>query len=544
MRKVICSVLVVLLLLTALLPLGAAAATNEALETTVSYPAKTYFYQQLPSNAKLIYDALAAEVNLPSLKAGEPISVAERSVNIPSGLTQTQFDTLYGDLQAKADELGVIMESLSDAVAAFYRDRTDIFWTAGVSSRLAYYEDGEPMSGELYIETGHTYTVKLQVMLPLGEDWDGDSITDRDLEADIEALAAGIRTIANAANALESRKAKVDYINEQLCFYNTYNTPAAEGSFGFRYPWTALSALDQLTVENDGIAAALRPVCEGYAKAFKMICAALNIPCILVSGTGDGEGHMWNYVQMEDNLWYAVDVTWNDSTGHNGYLLVGKDVMDLKHTTASNFMQGDHMTFYYPVLQDLSYTEPQSGLILEITADGSTEVTVGYTAAPGFALTIRNVGTDAEEITSVSVNEDHFIVSGPTTLTLNGGDADEESYRVSLASGLAAGSYSATITVTYGEDKTAIATVFATVLAPVLDDDEKNDENGDTNVKEPIGDLAKPDGEEDPFEDVEGLWQRLLLKLKDPTVKIVLIVIAAVLLLLLIGIPVIRGKNR
>lgn len=35
------------------------------------------------------------------------------------------------------------------------------------------------------------------------------------------------------------------------------------------------------------------------------------IKCITISGTADGENHMWNAVCL-DNEWYQVDVTWND----------------------------------------------------------------------------------------------------------------------------------------------------------------------------------------------------------------------------------------
>ena len=42
----------------------------------------------------------------------------------------------------------------------------------------------------------------------------------------------------------------------------------------------------------------------------------LDIPCILVSGEavnseGKRENHMWNYVKINE-IWYAVDVTWDD----------------------------------------------------------------------------------------------------------------------------------------------------------------------------------------------------------------------------------------
>lgn len=49
-------------------------------------------------------------------------------------------------------------------------------------------------------------------------------------------------------------------------------------------------------------------VCEGYAKAFKLACEKIGIPCqLVISNT-----HMWNNVQMEDGEWYLVDVTFDD----------------------------------------------------------------------------------------------------------------------------------------------------------------------------------------------------------------------------------------
>ena len=47
----------------------------------------------------------------------------------------------------------------------------------------------------------------------------------------------------------------------------------------------------------------------------KILCDKENIPCILVVGNINLEtnfAHMWNYVQMEDGQWYAVDCTWDD----------------------------------------------------------------------------------------------------------------------------------------------------------------------------------------------------------------------------------------
>ena len=57
------------------------------------------------------------------------------------------------------------------------------------------------------------------------------------------------------------------------------------------------------------------------------------IPCVIVAGTakqnGSEEPHAWNYVQMEDGLYYAVDLTWNDDgeLASTDYFLVGAETV-------------------------------------------------------------------------------------------------------------------------------------------------------------------------------------------------------------------------
>ena len=67
-------------------------------------------------------------------------------------------------------------------------------------------------------------------------------------------------------------------------------------------------------------------VCEGYAKMFKVLCDAKDIPCLIVTGvagTSDKENHMWNYVKIVD-YWYLVDCTWDDQDPMvNDYLMAG-----------------------------------------------------------------------------------------------------------------------------------------------------------------------------------------------------------------------------
>lgn len=72
-------------------------------------------------------------------------------------------------------------------------------------------------------------------------------------------------------------------------------------------------------------------VCEGYAKMFKVLCDASDVPCLIVTGTagttGEKENHMWNYVQI-DSKWYLVDCTWDDQASlRTEYLMAGMDTV-------------------------------------------------------------------------------------------------------------------------------------------------------------------------------------------------------------------------
>lgn len=60
-----------------------------------------------------------------------------------------------------------------------------------------------------------------------------------------------------------------------------------------------------------------RTVCAGYARAFQYVLQQLDIPCYYVMGYA-GENHAWNIVKLEDDQYYHVDSTWDD-TNPNTY---------------------------------------------------------------------------------------------------------------------------------------------------------------------------------------------------------------------------------
>ena len=117
-------------------------------------------------------------------------------------------------------------------------------------------------------------------------------------------------------------------------------------------------------------------VCEGYAKAFKILCGRFGISAVLIPGgalksNGTREGHMWNYVQMEDGFWYMLDTTWDDQKTYisRKYFLSGGEEKGFTGNTIAverqelytNFSKSKYsVNFTLPVLSDQGYTARHS----------------------------------------------------------------------------------------------------------------------------------------------------------------------------------------
>lgn len=80
-------------------------------------------------------------------------------------------------------------------------------------------------------------------------------------------------------------------------------------------------------------------VCEGYTEAFDLLCYLSGIECIEIDGTAQNNTmsgpHAWNKVKL-DNIWYNVDVTWDDPISSSpmlryDYFLVSDDKMTQDH---------------------------------------------------------------------------------------------------------------------------------------------------------------------------------------------------------------------
>lgn len=219
----------------------------------------------------------------------------------------------------------------STVFQAFDRDHPEIFWLSG-STKLRLVTVTMKEDQRTYKETYIFFLIA-----------DADGFTVRDPQyAGQEVIEAAILRRDAAVDAILATVPggtvydQVAQLNRWLTEHNHYNTSKDLHNLP-NAPHECLSALEG-NIGADG------PVCDGYSRAFKVLCEKLDIPCLLVDGyakvssASSGEFHMWNSVKMPDGQWYGVDVTWNDPTvkgvedaksgrEREDYLLVGADTV-------------------------------------------------------------------------------------------------------------------------------------------------------------------------------------------------------------------------
>lgn len=295
------------------------------------------FYEMLTPAGMAIYDALLANVEL--LKDGSSVVM----FTFPADIT--------------LDDMGFQM--YQDAMNAFNRDHSEVFWLdmSRMKMNAHLQEDGLVQCRISPVETSY-YTA---------------AYTSREeVERDIALQEARLDEIVSAAVQYETVYERLRYAHDWLLQHNICSTA------GLTAPMRAFEAVSAL---EGSISGSTQPVCEGYARAFDLICRELGVPTLLVTGEGKNAGrtepHMWNQVQV-DGHWYAVDVTWDDPLflepqggGRHTYFLIGSEtVCDENMRFRENHVITPQITSYatailYPPMAEQAYLFVQEGDPLE-----------------------------------------------------------------------------------------------------------------------------------------------------------------------------------
>lgn len=151
---------------------------------------------------------------------------------------------------------------------------------------------------------------------------------------------------ASGASQLELELLIHDMIIEEVDYaYDAWGNPQTAS-----YAHTIVGVFDDNSATD--------VVCEGYAKAFQLLCRYAGLESIYAVGwstTSSGSGgHAWNLVKINGS-WYNVDTTWDDSNGSN----YGGYMYDFFNLPTSVFNQGKAHD-YRPDIFAGMYTVPNA----------------------------------------------------------------------------------------------------------------------------------------------------------------------------------------
>lgn len=303
-----------------------------------------YYYNQLSEEAKLIYDALYSNI--------DNTLTGDFSIDVP-------IDNAVFEKMKK--EGSIIVQAAMDA---FDRDNPQVFWLDVTKIQISYKRNLIKLSpvvnqnNQSYLIDG--YTNPEEIISTLDED--------------VLSVNTVLDTMVTDTKDMSDFD-KVKFIHDYLVLNNEYNS---EASTAYSKAYKSLSAI--IGIEEGKNA----PVCEGYARAFKVMCDKLNIPCVIVSGkakvNNEHLGHMWNYVLI-NNRWYVIDVTWDDPVLLSGtydelpddkkyeYFLIGYEKEKESHIPSGSFTQVEDYDFFfeYPHTYPLNYNDDTKLYSISIT---------------------------------------------------------------------------------------------------------------------------------------------------------------------------------
>ena len=231
---------------------------------------------------------------------------------------------------------------------------------------------------ELVWLSGAKYTIGYSVYTPWFEEGETSIITDLELAGSTFTITptkdTGALTASNVNPLFDGTKSQIDAmlpanattydkvkaVHDKICSMVSYENGTQNiGNPYYQTPYSLYYDAD-----GDG---KIETVCAGYAKMMKLQCNKYGIPCVLVTGVTDsGEYHMWNYIQMENGVWYAVDATWDDqSTTMYDFFLVGSETYSSAafgtkkfgntHIPSGKWTTSADCVFLYPVFSQTAY---------------------------------------------------------------------------------------------------------------------------------------------------------------------------------------------
>ncbi|MDE6724528.1 MAG: hypothetical protein K2J79_02890, partial [Ruminiclostridium sp.] len=333
----------------------------------------TSYYEQLDADSQKVYTAILNEYK-DGMRNGEGIELIkylpEMNFKIKGSVSGSSFTPDQESLRMIQD---TISGYITPAFLAATTDHPELSWISYGSYSFSY------GGNSITPNADGTYSYPISTVL--------FSVTTDNIYGTPAEMTSAVSKAKGVIGTQETMYEQVKAIHDYLCNTIDYNYTALMPTAGYDagYYQTAYSAFYRIAQDAStelGMSTDKNlTVCAGYAKSFKILCDEYGIPCVYVSGnginnSGQGEAHAWNYVQMNDGKWYAVDVTWDDQDEiYYEYFLAGRDTPGFNeltfgqsHVSSGIWSSDSSYEFKYPSLASEAY-DPEE---VEITTETTT----------------------------------------------------------------------------------------------------------------------------------------------------------------------------
>ena len=311
------------------------------------------YYDQLDATSKRIYNAIyeANKSSASTAKMKLNLTKIFENQKVTKG---TNGKAVYSE-ETKQAIFAWLGSYVTPAYLALTYDHPELVWLSGAKYTIGYsvytpwFEEGETSIITDLELAGSTFTITPTK--------DTGALT----ASKVNPLFDGTKSQIDAmlpANATTYDKVKA--VHDKICSMVSYeNNTQNIGNQYYQTPYSLYYDAD-----GDG---KIETVCAGYAKMMKLQCNKYGIPCVLVTGVTDsGEYHMWNYVQMENGVWYAVDATWDDQSSiMYDFFMVGSETYSSAafgskkfgntHIPSGKWTTSADCVFLYPVFSQTAY---------------------------------------------------------------------------------------------------------------------------------------------------------------------------------------------